>query len=366
MTMEIVVEGIGPVGGFGAGIDKLSSALVAPPGPTSTVPIRWTDGDGEVPTFLADTSSLDSFVPRKALRRIDHFSRMALLAAHLALQDAGMLGPNLGDLGVVVASGYGASQTTFAFLDSFIDGNEAYSSPTHFSGSVHNAPAAYISILLGITGPCLTVSQFEMSVPSALVSALRWLEEGRVEKVLFGAVDEYCSVLGYCWHRFFGPPRRAAIEPFLFDQQTAIPGEGAIFFLISRKKGPKNRYGRIARAETGWAEEVKLPPPEHTLFILGADGHRKCGIHYESGAKNMMSVASYTPIYGSFPTNTAFDMAVGLLSVKEERIFAPPAGIFCPPSLGIAAGGRTKEGSQICCLKYGRRGESGLIALARD
>ena len=43
-----------------------------------------------------------------------------------------------------------------------------------------------------------------MSVPSALISAIEWLKEGRVEKVLFGAVDEYSDILGYCWHRFHG------------------------------------------------------------------------------------------------------------------------------------------------------------------
>ena len=135
--MEIVVEGIGIVGGFGAGVERLSAVLVAGKSPINAVPVQTPDGAREMPVFLADTSCLDNFVPKKSLRRIDHFSRMALLGAYLALQDAGMPGIDPKGLGIVVASGYGATQTTFAFLDSFIVGNDAYPSPTHFSGSVH-------------------------------------------------------------------------------------------------------------------------------------------------------------------------------------------------------------------------------------
>ena len=42
-----------------------------------------------MPAFLADTARLDDFLNKKALRRVDHFSKMALLGSYLALQDAG-------------------------------------------------------------------------------------------------------------------------------------------------------------------------------------------------------------------------------------------------------------------------------------
>ena len=94
-------------------------------------------------------------------------------------------------LGVIIASGYGALKTTFAFLDSYLDFGYACSSPTHFSNSVHNAAAAHVSMQLQATAPSLTVSQFEMSTASALLTAAQWLAERRVERVLLGAVDEH-------------------------------------------------------------------------------------------------------------------------------------------------------------------------------
>ena len=362
--MDTFVEGIGIVGGFGSGIEALSEALMKGKTQVQSVPYRTNDGDREMPVFLADAVRLDAFVPKKALRRVDHYSKMALLGAYLALQDAGMADIDLKSLGIVVASGYGASNTTFSFLDSFTVGNDAYSSPTYFSNSVHNAAAAHVSILLGATGPCLTVSQFEMSVPSALITAIHWLREERVEKVLFGAVDEYCNILGYCWHRFFGVNEGTLIEPFLFDQQTSIPGEGAAFFLLSRKGDSGKNYGSITGVDTGYGNRTIPPCPDRTFFILGADGHRDCGQHYGKSITSEMRLSSYSTLYGGFPANMAFDMAAACVSMKEGKICALPTGISSPPLLKVVTETQKLDGQQICCLKFGPHGESGLITLA--
>lgn len=363
---DVFVRGIGVVGGFGSGMESLSIALERGATVPATVTVKMADREREMAVFLADTSRLEEFVPKRSLRRIDHYSRLALLGAHLALHDAGMSNLDPANLGIVVASGYGATRTTFAFLDSFIAGNDAYSSPTHFSGSVHNAAAAYISILLGARGPCLTISQFEMSVSSALITAIQWLREGVTEKVLFGAVDEYCHVLGYCWQRFFGDRTVGSIEPFLFHQQTAVPGEGTAFFLLSRERDSEKCYGRITGVEATWSATVEPPRPDGTLLIIGADGHKECCGNYEALAAGNMETAAYTPLFGSFPTNQAMDMAVALLSTKEGKVFAIPEGITRPPSLKTPKEKRDLDVSRICCLKLGPRGEAGMITIGPD
>ncbi|MDR2018085.1 MAG: beta-ketoacyl synthase chain length factor [Syntrophobacterales bacterium] len=361
--MKICIEGIGIVGGFGAGIKEFSKALATGGNHVQSVPLRVGENVTEIPAFLADTSHLNDFIPKKALRRIDHYAKMALLGSYLALQDASMMDIDP-KLGIVVASGYGASATTFAFLDSFITSNDTFSSPTHFSNSVHNTAAAQISILLGTIGPCLTVSQFEMSVPSALITAINWLKEGRVEKVLFGAVDEYCDVLGYCYHRFFG--LNQAIEPFLFDRQTAIPGEGSAFFLLSMKEPSGKTYGHITSVAAEYRDGPGLPLPHKTLFILGADGHGKYGRYYEQCVTSEMNITSYTSLFGSFPTNTAFDMAVACLSLKGNKVYSPPSWIIRPAELTIPDGTDALDASEICCFKMGNHGESGVITLKKD
>ena len=125
-------------------------------------------------------SRLEEFLPARTLRRIDHFSRLGLLGSHLALADAELPEAERSRLGIIIASGYGATGMTYAFLKSFITDGDICASPTYFADSVHNSAAAHISIQLGATGPNLTVSDFHLSVPSALATARLWLAEERV------------------------------------------------------------------------------------------------------------------------------------------------------------------------------------------
>ncbi len=212
--MKVTVQGIGAVGGFGCGAGRLDQA----PGAPGTLDIPWGDGTRGIPAYLAGTEPLDRFVPRRALRRVDHFSRMALLGAYLALEDAGA---GTEGLGLVVASGFGPTATTFSLIDSMIQDGDACTSPIHFAGSLHNTPAAHIGIFMGITGPCLTLSLFEGMVPSALAAARLLLAEGRARRVLVGAVDEFSELMGYLWARNAPGP---------------VAGEGAAFLLLSARE----------------------------------------------------------------------------------------------------------------------------------
>jgi 3-oxoacyl-[acyl-carrier-protein] synthase II len=291
---------------------------------------------------------------------------MALLAAWLALEDAGR--PDLSGerVGLVVATGYGASRSTFAFLDSVIDDGDACASPTLFSNSVHNAAGGYLSIVLKADGPALTVSQFEMSVPAALLSAGLWLAEGRVDRVLFGGVDEYCDVLGYCWQRFYGEQAGGPMRPLEFDRQTAVVGEGAAFFLLTHEERIVPRYGFITNVEIGGSAQVHLP--DDAILILGADGHRKCCSRYAQYLSADRTFACYTPLYGSLPVGQAFDMAIAALSRRDNRIFAPlDYSANGKEALERVVGGDQTLGSkEICCLKLGGAGEFAIVTLARD
>jgi 3-oxoacyl-[acyl-carrier-protein] synthase II len=352
--MKIKISGIGVVGGFGCGVAGLISCL--------TNGVRPPAESGYGYRYPADTSSLENFAPKKSMRRIDHFSQMALLGAFLALEDAGIPSPDAKRTGLVVCSGYGASQTTFSFLDSVINDGDVCASPTLFSNSVHNSAAGHISILLKLGGPCMTVSQFGLSVHSALMSACRWLEEGRADQVLFGAVDEYCDVLGYCWQRFFGKNENGVMKPLTPGLQSAIPGEGAAFFVLSKTESNSSKYGSVVDVRTGRASGAESTLSDNCdLLILAADGHKNCDKFYQDAFLENINTACYSPLYGSLPIGPAFDMAIAALSLKEGRLFTPPASLngnsrITAPSVPGA----------ITCLKLGNGNEFGMISLRRD
>jgi 3-oxoacyl-[acyl-carrier-protein] synthase II len=365
--MKLAIQGVGVVGGFGSGLEALETALIQKKVRTQSVSIKTAQGLQEMPAFLADTTRLEDFLNKKALRRVDHFSKIALLGSFLALQDAERLERDRHRMGLIVATGYGACRTTFSFLDSFYDSGDQFSSPIHFSNSVHNAAGANISMVLGITGPGLTVSQFEMSVPSALLTAGIWLEQGRVDSVLLGGVDEYSELLGYCWHRFFMSSEWGIrdMKPMAFNLQSAIPGEGAAFLLLSRaEEGSHSPYGFIGDVDVGRYGRGPLECSKETLFFIGADGHKKCGSFYKRLLPEQASTACYTPLYGSLPVGPAFDLAIAALSIKNKKIFPSPYPRSENSAWRIIQQETDFKGEKICCLKIGGEGEWGKITLS--
>lgn len=357
--MKLSVKGIGVVGGFGAGVDALEAALSRGAARVSQLDVPAPGGSVRIPAYRADTARLEEFVPKRALRRVDHYSKMGLLGAHLALADAGLLGSDLSRLGVVVASGYGATATTFAFLDSLIADGDVCASPTHFANSVHNSAAANISIMLGAKGPSLTVSQFEMSVASALVTARLWLAEGRVDAVLFGAIDELSDLVGYLQHRSRGPEHAPAIAPLDTEKESSIVGEGAAFLLLTRSDGGR-AYCSIDGVETGSLCSGTPPLPADAVLLLGADGRSELGGRYRAAVAGDARVACYAPLYGSMPAAAAFDLAAAALVLQRGSVY---------PIAGAAGCDMEKvelplQASRICSLRLAGASEYAVIAMS--
>ena len=232
--MRLAVEGLGVVGTFGLGADALRHALDTPVLPRQ-----------------ADVAELGRFFSKRDLRRVSHFCRLGLLGASLAVEDGGLSAADRERLGLVLATGHGPVATTFEFLYSIYEFGTKLASPTAFSTSIHNVAASTISIMSGYTGPSLTVTQFALSWASSLLTAYCWLAEGRVDKVLVGAVDEYNPVLEQA-ARLAGCPLRH--------------NEGAVFVVLSAKE--TSRYGMITEVSMG-----RHNPPDsstHVPFELAA------------------------------------------------------------------------------------------------
>ena len=326
--MRMAIKGIGVVGGFGCGVSELEAALANGWVQAGELSVPTGEGPRLVPAFRAQTEALEQFLPKRALRRVDHFSRLGLLGAHLALADAGRLGGDLDRVGVVVASGYGATATTFAYLDSLITDGDVCASPTHFANSVHNAAAANISIVLGAKGPSLTVSQLELSVPSALLSASRWLAEGRVDAVLLGAIDELSDLVGYLQLRRHGRDLGREISPLDAERESSVLGEGAAFFLLTREDGAP-AYCAIDALEMGLVPTEGPAFPEDALLVLGADGRRELGRRYRLLVPERSQLACYAPLYGSTPAGAGFDLAAAALVLKRGETYPLSGAAGC-------------------------------------
>jgi 3-oxoacyl-[acyl-carrier-protein] synthase II len=339
--MKMAIRGVGAIGGFGVGISDLEEFLKDRDLLSNKNFPCQLNHHHSPSIFSAKTEKLETFIPKKRLRRMDHFSKMALLAAFSAMQDAGASIPLGYDTGIILASGYGSTRSTFSFLDSVIDHGDRCGSPTHFSNSVHNSAAANISIVMQGVGPNTTVSQFEMSLPAAFALARIWLAEDRVTSVLIGGADEHSPVLEYSWSRFFSQHPSLLNQSLDAGRRKFSIGEGAVFFLLSKPDRNPSPYGFIESIQMGNLNREAIAFPGNTVIIIDTDNCATHPRYYREIIPRELPVQSYTSIFGSSPVGMSFDMAVACLILKKNI------------------------SESVCCLKITRQKEYGFISMTR-
>lgn len=350
------VLGIGVLFSRGRGVDSFRQALQEGWREPATVSVK----ERKLPVYPVDLERIQDRAVLKKLRRSDKLSKMAVLAASDALADSGLGPEGKKRLGVIVATAFGAHVTTFEFLDGILDFGEAAVSPTAFSNSVHNAAASYISTALDIQGPTLTVTQFFFSFQAALQLADAWLREGRVEHVLVGAADQFGDVMGYIAGSRLALAEDGKIRPFRLDPTAAVPGEGAVFFLVGNK-GPDRAYCEVDAVRFGDEGGGAAQPG---LDILDADGMLPDESVYASSPAPGTPLAAYSPLWGSMMIGSAFSCAAGALMLKEQKRFPNPVADN-PRGLNILREPADYSIEFIRCIRYNCNGEKAAVLLKK-
>jgi hypothetical protein len=157
------------------------------------------------------------------LRRADDFIRMAVLAG------AGALIPGIATengMGIFLGTTTGPLDTSFRFLDTLFDNGEGQGSPTLFTHSVHNSAAGYLSRLLEINGPVLTITTPGWPFLAALAEAKAALESSEIETALVLGVEEECPVLSDARERLQAGTTK--------EKPRAASSLGAVAWLLAR------------------------------------------------------------------------------------------------------------------------------------
>jgi 3-oxoacyl-[acyl-carrier-protein] synthase II len=132
-----------------------------------------------------------SVVPGLKTRRLDRLSVWSLVAASLALRDAGIETERLDHsrCAVVLGSGLGCIETTEAFFRTVAASGYAMADPILFPDSLDNAPASHVARHFGFTGPNLAMSCRGVSGEAALIEAASLLRTGAADLVVVLAGD---------------------------------------------------------------------------------------------------------------------------------------------------------------------------------
>jgi 3-oxoacyl-[acyl-carrier-protein] synthase II len=342
--MKAYIMGAGVVGVFGCGLAALEAAIRRHPSPDAATSSSSAGGSA-VPALTARTDRLDQLIPPRTLRRVDHYARMALLASRLAIEDAGMGSGLPENTGLVVATGMGPTANTLDRQPADVAAADLALSPILFSNSVQNAAAAYISMLLKIRGPCLSINQYEMSVPLAFQIAIDWLEEGRTSTVLVGSVD--------CFSKALHETSQSCRDPENGDGgQASVPvGEGSAFFILTRSEAAGAQSPFVHQVHMGTASRSDGPPVPNTQILHTSKNSDLLG--------QPRLYANFAHLYGTFPTSMGMDVATALALLRTEQLLSMSMPQF-------NGGSVLPENPRIGCLKQGETGDWGMIVIGRD
>jgi 3-oxoacyl-[acyl-carrier-protein] synthase II len=174
-------------------------------------------------------------------RMLDRVSQLALMAAGQAILHAGIdfAGEVRGRCGVAVGCSMGGVTTTDeAYFNVYGEGSDRVQ-PFNILAAMNNAPASWIGIEHGLTGPNLTYSTACSSSAVALGEAARRVQSGDVDVMVAGGAE---APLTFGVLRAWEAMRTlaatdaadpgASCRPFSKNRTGLVIGEGAAFVVL--------------------------------------------------------------------------------------------------------------------------------------
>jgi 3-oxoacyl-(acyl-carrier-protein) synthase len=221
-TILPVLTGIGSVTPYG----PLAGLIDAPPPQPSAI-TAWATPELRR-AFQVEPFRPADIVPGVKTRRLDRLSVWALVAASLALRDAGidLEKVDRSRVAVVFASGFGCLDLTAAFFQSAVANGWAATDPITFPETLGNAPAGHVALFHQLRGPNITLASKTFAAESALLQAASFLRHGQAEIAVVLAGDTLTQAV-YEWYE-----EAHLLSPACFRNESVsrncgyVPSEG--------------------------------------------------------------------------------------------------------------------------------------------
>jgi 3-oxoacyl-[acyl-carrier-protein] synthase II len=203
------------------------------------------------------------YIDRKTARRMARASQMALIAARMALEDAGLVLEAVSARGERVGVSVG---TVIAGFDTLVDTAYQYTYhgrkpfPTALINGLPNMPGYYVSLEMSATGPLTTISTACASGTQSIGHGTDLIRLGRADLVFAGGVD--CLIRKEVMAAFDAmtvlsrsrndSPEKAS-RPFDADRDGFVLGEGAGFMVLESMEHALQREAHIYAEVRGHA-----------------------------------------------------------------------------------------------------------------
>lgn len=240
MSERVAITGLGVVSALGVGVGAFRDGLWA--GRPGCLPVQRIEAPPGAHAAEAPMLEPRAYARTPQGRRIDRTSLLALAAARLAVDDAGLADVAGARTGLGLGSAFGNIEETGHFLDRLLA--KGSGNPLVFPNLVMNAPLSYATIELGVTGPTAMLTEQEASGEAAIAWGAQLIADGTVDVCLAGAADELTTSL----HQLRRETRTitpGAPRPFDPTADGSCPGEGSAVLVLESLARARARGARV-------------------------------------------------------------------------------------------------------------------------
>jgi 3-oxoacyl-[acyl-carrier-protein] synthase II len=277
MTLKrVVVTGIGALTPIGNNAQDYWENLLK--GKSGAAPITRFDASNFKTQFACEVKNLDldNFFDRKEGRKLDLFSKFAMIVADEAIADAGISSEtsNPDRIGVIWGSGIGGIITFQEEVQAFVEGgmNPRFN-PFFIPKMISDIAAGHISIKHGFRGPNFSLVSACATSTNSMIDAFNYIRLGKADVIVTGGSEAAVSESGIggfnAMHALStrNDDPSTASRPFDKGRDGFVLGEGAGAMVLEEYEHAKARgakiYGEIAGGGlSADAHHITAPHPE--------------------------------------------------------------------------------------------------------
>ena len=273
---RVVVTGIGALTPIGNTAPKFWESLIN--GVSGAAPITRFDASSFKTKFACEVKNLtvEDFIDRKEMRRMDRYSHLGVIAADEAIQNSKLLDsePNKDRVGVIWGSGIGGIETFFEEATNFAlgDGSPRFN-PFFIPKMISDICGGHISMKYNFRGPNYTTVSACASSTNALIDAHMMIRLGKADAIITGGSEAAVvpgGIGGFNAMQALSTRNddpKTASRPFDLSREGFVLGEGAASLVLEEyehavKRGAKI-YGELAGGgASADAHHITAPHPE--------------------------------------------------------------------------------------------------------
>jgi 3-oxoacyl-[acyl-carrier-protein] synthase II len=209
---------------------------------------------------------IDHFTPpphwtRKQLRSMGRVSQLAVRAAELALEDAGLRDDASirdGRMGVACGSSVGSTPDIRDFVEMLQTGRSGGLNANSYVRMMPHTTAANVGIFFALTGRIIPTSSACTSGSQGIGFAYEAIRHGRQQLMLGGGAEELCASEAIAFDFLYATSRRndepgVTPRPYDRDRDGLVIGEGAGMLVLEEREHALARGARIQAEIVGFA-----------------------------------------------------------------------------------------------------------------